>query len=256
MSPKQQRLKLIEPGQEDFNPNSGPPVAVVTGAGRGIGRALVEELHSRGYIVVAVVRTLSDVRDLFELDPHKILPIRCDVTEASTENTLREFLESQVPRVDLLINNAGFGATGYGISNLNYQELDKVLDVHCYGSIRCVRACMPLLKASERATIINMSSRFGSLEWVASGTVPHDQATYAYRIAKAALNMLTSCLSIELQDEGVRVLAVDPGKVKTRFGPKDADTEPAEAARSIIELVEKGSETGMFVHASGDRVPW
>lgn len=256
MSPKQQRLKLIEGSQEDFSPGAGPPVAVVTGAGRGIGRALVQELYARGYMVVAVVRTLSDVRDLFELDPHKILPVRCDVTEPSTESTLREFLESQVSKVDLLINNAGFGATGYGIRGLNYEELDKVLDVHCYGSIRCVRACMPLLKASEDATIINISSRFGSLEWVASGTVPCDQATYAYRIAKAALNMLTSCLAIELGEEGIRVLAVDPGKVKTRFGPKDADIEPQDAARAIVDLVEKGSSTGMFVQTSGEKVPW
>jgi NAD(P)-dependent dehydrogenase (short-subunit alcohol dehydrogenase family) len=238
------------------NGSSKQPVAVITGAGRGIGRALVDVLHTRGYLVVAVVRTLADVSELFSLDPQNIFPIRCDVTESSTESVLREFLERQVERVDLLINNAGFGATCYGIEGLKYKELDDVLAVSCYGPIRCVRACLPLLRKSSSAVVINMSSRFGSLEWVASGMVPHDEATYAYRIGKAALNMFTSCLAVELRAQGIRVLAVDPGKVKTRFGPKDADIEAADAACAIVELAENSAETGLFVHASGEKLPW
>ncbi len=113
-------------------------VAVVTGAGRGIGRALVDVLREKNYQVIAVVRSLSDVSDLFSTDPHNIFPVRCDVTESSTEATLAEFIARQVDKVDLLINNAGYGANGYGISGLDLQELEKVLAVHCYGPIRCV----------------------------------------------------------------------------------------------------------------------
>lgn len=252
MSARQQPFKIV-----DGNPGStDQPVAVVTGAARGIGKALVDELVSRGYVVVAVVRKLLDVSDLFAQDPERILPVRCDVMEQSTEQVLREFLETQVDRVDLLINNAGFGASAYGILGMSYEELDRVLAVHCYGPIRCTRACLPFLRASTRPAIVNMSSRFGSTEWVATGTVPHDQATYPYRIGKASLNMLTSCLAVELQSEGIRVYAVDPGKVKTRFGPQDADTEPRDAAKSILDLVETRTDTGLFLHASGEKVPW
>ncbi|HEY9869608.1 MAG TPA: SDR family NAD(P)-dependent oxidoreductase [Candidatus Obscuribacterales bacterium] len=256
MTSRQQRLKVIEGTSQEHQAHAGRPVAVVTGAARGIGRALVDELKSRGYLVVAVVRNLADVRELFMLDPQNILPVRCDVSEASTEKVLREFLETQTGKVDLLINNAGFGATAYGIDGLNYKELDDLLAVHCYGPIRCVRACLPFLRESSRAAVVNISSRFGSLEWVATGTVPCDQATYPYRIAKAAMNMFTSCLAVELRSQGIRVLAVDPGKVKTRFGPADADTEPIEAARAIVDLVERGSDTGLFLHASGEKLPW
>jgi len=231
-------------------------VAVVTGAGRGIGRALVETLRAKGYVVFAVVRSEESAREYNTLGDTNISAIQCDVTDPGCEATLREFLSNRTATIDLLINNAGFGASGYGIENLKFDELDKVLAVHCYGPIRCVRACLPFLRRSKGATIINVSSRFGSVEWVATGTVPHDQATYAYRIAKAAMNMLTSCLSVELQCENIRALSVDPGKVKTRFGPQDADTEPEEAARSIVGLVENGSETGLFLHASGEIVPW
>ncbi len=256
MANRQQRLKLIEGTQQETQSPSGQRVAVVTGAGRGIGRALVDELRARGYLVVAVVRSLQDVRELFACDPRNVFPVRCDVREHSTEAVLREFIESQTGRVDLLINNAGFGATGYGIAGLIYEELDDVLAVSCYGPIRCVRACLPFLRASSQAVVLNMSSRFGSVEWVANGVVPHDQATYPYRIAKAALNMFTSCLAVELRSEGIRVLAVDPGKVKTRFGPTDADTEPADAASAIVDLAEGDSDTGLFLHASGEKLPW
>lgn len=256
MDTNRQQLKVINGDKAEGIGLNNQPVAVITGAGRGIGRALVETLHARGYLVVAVVRSLSDVGNLFSLDPERVFPVRCDVTEASTEATLREFLERHVPRVDVLVNNAGFGATCYGIEQLKYEELESVLAVSCFGAIRCVRACLPFLRASSRGAVINVSSRFGSLEWVSSGAVPHNEATYAYRIGKAALNMLTSCLAVELRSENIRVLAVDPGKVKTRFGPKDADIEPTDAARNIVDLIENGVETGLFVHASGEKLPW
>lgn len=236
--------------------NDSGKVAVITGAGRGIGRAFVDQLLKQNYRIVAVVRSLAAVRELFALDPNNIFPLRCDVTEASTESILQEFLKDQFDKVDLLINNAGYGATAYGIEALKVEELDRVLAVHLYGPIRCIKACMPFLRKAESPTIVNISSRFASIEDVATRTVPHDQATYPYRIAKASLNMLTSCLSVELDKDGFRVLSIDPGKVKTRFGPVDADTEPAEAARAIVELIDKENQTGLFLRASGDKVPW
>ncbi len=249
------RLKLIEGNREEISESFPRPVAVVTGAARGIGRALVHELRARDWAVIAVVRQFSDVRDLFAADPENVFPLRCDVREPSTETALREFVETQTGRVDLLINNAGFGASGFGIEGLKFDELNDVLNVHCHGSIRCTRACLPFLRQSPNAAIVNISSRFGSLEWVATGHVPNE-ATYTYRIAKAALNMLTSCLAMELKPDKIRILAVDPGKVKTRFGPKDADIEPAESASAIIDLVENSSKTGQFVHVSGEKLPW
>lgn len=236
--------------------SSNAPVAVITGAGRGIGKALLEVLLKKGYRVIAVVRSLASVRELFAIDPNNIFPIRCDVTEASTEEVLKEFLQNQFDKVDLLVNNAGYGATAYGIEALKIEELDKVLAVHLHGPIRCTKAVLPLMRKSQNATIINISSRFASIEDVSTGAVPADQATYPYRIAKASLNMLTSCLSIELGKENIRVLSVDPGKVKTRFGPVDADTEPDEAAKAIVDLVEKENHPGLFLRASGDKVAW
>jgi NAD(P)-dependent dehydrogenase (short-subunit alcohol dehydrogenase family) len=232
------------------------PVAVITGAGRGIGRALVDAFISRGYKVAAIVRAGEDVPVLAELGKD-VFPYKCDITRPHAEQRLADFLGSNFGQVDVLVNNAGFGATAYGIEKLKLDELDATLSVHLYGPIRCVRAALPLLRAAESPVVINVSSRFGSLEWVASGTVPADQATYAYRIAKGAMNMLTSCLAAEFADTKIRVLSVDPGKVKTRFGPKDADVEPEVTAERIADLVASTTHTATFVHAiSGERIPW
>lgn len=228
--------------------------AVVTGAGRGLGRALVEELNKRGYKVIALVRNLADEAALFTQSPTTIFPLRCDVSEASTEAVLRQFLERQVSGLDLLINNAGFGANGFGIEGLKMDELDRVLAVSLHGPIRCVRSALPFLRL-KRGTVVNITSRFASLKWVSENLVPNDQATYAYRIAKAAQNMLSSCLAAEFAGE-LRIMAVDPGKLKTRFGPKDADTNPEDAARAIIDLAETGTTGPVFVNASGEQLPW
>ena len=234
-------------------------IAVVTGAGRGIGRALLDELKKQDFAVIAVVRSAEHIEEINALAPGRFKAVLCDVTQAESEETLKQFLKDLLGdsgKIDLLVNNAGFGASAYGVEGMRYEELDRVLAVSCYGPIRCVRACLPYLRKSTSASIMNISSRFGSVEWVASGTVPHDQATYPYRIGKAALNMFTSCLSMELKSESIRVLSIDPGKVKTRFGPNDADTEASEAASAIVDLALNNESTGMFLHASGEKLPW
>ena len=170
----------------DKNSNSDPTrfanrkVAVITGAGRGIGKALVEVLREKNYVIFAVVLNATSAQEYNALNDDALAAIQCDVTDPGCEATLREFLSDRTDHVDLLINNAGFGASGYGIENLKFDELDRVLAVHCYGPIRCVRGCLPFLRKSSAASMMNVSSRFGSVEWVATGTVPHDQATYAY----------------------------------------------------------------------------
>ncbi len=231
-------------------------VAVVTGAARGIGRALVETLYGKGYYVVAVVRNPADVNVLSAIAPGYIFPLCCDITQPLAEETLQEFLDRHTKKVDLLINNAGVDTKGRGISGLSLETLDLDLAVHCYGAIRCVRACLPFLRASSGALILSMSSSYASIELIASGKVGNEQVNHSYKIAQGASNMLTALLAAELRNENIRVLSFDPGPVKTRMGPADAKTEPEDVAQAIIDLAEKNSDTGVFLHISEGKVPW
>ncbi|HEY9757366.1 MAG TPA: SDR family NAD(P)-dependent oxidoreductase [Oculatellaceae cyanobacterium] len=239
------------------NTSNGKRIAVVTGAGRGIGRVITEHLLAHNYQVVAVVRKLADVEELERLFKPNLVALRCDVTEPSCETALRECLERNVDHIDLLFNNAGFSAKGKGITGLDFQELTNVISVHCYGPIRCVRACLPFLQKSDNACVANISSRFGSLEMVSTNAVPNQETTYPYRIAKAAMNMFTACLSVELEADRIRVLSIHPGQVKTSFGASDAATPPEEAAANIVGIAEGFEKSGAFVHATtGSVLPW
>lgn len=235
---------------------SAEKTALVTGAGRGIGRALLNELLARNYQVLAIVRSSAHVEELNLLEPNRAQAVLCDVTQSDAEEKISAEIGKHFQHLDLLFNNAGFGASAYGIEDLQYDELDRVLSVNLYGPIRCIKASLPYLRRSEDAAIVNVSSRFGSSEWVVTEAVPCDQATYAYRIAKAAMNMLTCCLAVELKSENIRTFSVDPGKVKTRFGPRDANVEASECAKALVDLALDNTSSGMFLRASGEKVPW
>src|SRR5262249_37355034 len=122
--------------------------------------------------------------------------------------------------------------------------------------VRCVRACLPFLRRSAQALIINMSSACASHELIASGVIPHDEVTLSYQMAQGALNMLTASLSAQLRNENIRVLSFDPGPVKTRLGPANEPTEPEQAAQAIARLAEENCDTGLFLHISGSKIPW
>lgn len=230
--------------------------ALITGAGRGIGYELARRICENGGSVYAVVRNPQDVINLESKFPGSLKAFCCDITQADAESRLQEFLSENCGALNLLINNAGYGASSYGIEGLKFDELESVLSVHLYGAIRCVRAALPYLKEAAPAVVLNISSRFASSCWVAEKVLSPAEATYAYRIAKASMNMLSACLAAEFDPEQIRVLAVDPGKVKTRFGPKDADMEPDAAAAAILELASKNTGTGLFVNSAGEQLPW
>ena len=96
---------------------------------------------------------------------------------------------------------------------------------------------MPYMK--DDGVIIYISSRFGSIRKIFSGEFDDITCSYAYRISKAAQNMLTQCISREYRDSGVKVCAFHPGKLKTASASSDADKEPEEAARKLIRLIDK-----------------
>ena len=208
--------------------------ALITGAGRGFGEAVAGSLLQRGYRVFGLVRTAEAAARL-RLRSANALPIVGDVTHRDVGTAIETALEPHAGGLDLLINNAGTGASLDTLRPGIEDEVAAHLDVHCMGALRVSLAALLHLRRTTDALIVNVSSRFGSTSRAAAGLFSGRNLSYAYPIAKAAQNMLTLRMAEELRDTHVKVCAIHPGRMRTASGSADATDTPAEAARRLTD---------------------
>ena len=183
---------------------------MVTGASRGIGRALTERLTSAGSTVVAIGRGQNDLDDVARQTG--AVPVVLDVTEpeAVADAFGRVIEEHGVP--DLLVNNAAISG-GSGLSwELEQDAWWRVLEINVRGTYLCSRAVLPAMMERGSGRIINLSS--GAATYPV-GLDNDGTLTSAYMASKAAVNRFTEALAGECFDAGVRVFAMSPGMVKT-----------------------------------------
>lgn len=232
------------------------PTAMVTGAGRGLGKALSQDLLARGWSVIGLVRSEESARQLeYEL-AGSLQTIITDIGHDDCITAISDGLAS-VDAVDLLVNNAGIVRRGPKLATAKPADIIDSVNVHCVGALRVTQAVLPWLLRSDRPQIVNISSRRGSLSQEENGGVAGSEVSYAYRIAKAAQNMLTVCLNHELAAEGVTVVAVHPGALRTDEAPPDADLSPDQAAARIVDLVEEPRQLdGLFLEPPGKMLAW
>jgi NAD(P)-dependent dehydrogenase (short-subunit alcohol dehydrogenase family) len=226
--------------------------AVVTGASRGLGLGLARALAKRGDEVHATARSPGDAAALDELartSRGRVRVHELDVRRDDQARALGAALGSA--GVDLLINNAGVGGGYSGLAALNPEEALAAFDTNALGPLRVTRALVDNISAA-RGKVINVSSTMGSIADNTSGRA------YAYRMSKAALNMATRNLAIELAPAGVTVVCVNPGWVKTDLGGPNAPTEIADSVGWILRLADslELEQTGRFLHAKGYELPW
>ncbi len=232
------------------------PGVVVTGAAGGIGAAVAREAIARGYRVLALVR--QPPADPSVLNFPGIRVSAAEVTQQDVSDAVaRALAESGISQVDVLVNAAGVVRHGITLAETSPDNVLESLNVHCVGALRITQACVPALLRAPRPAVLNLTSRHGSLALASSGGVPGVQVSYAYRIAKAAQNMLTACLHQELAPR-VRVLAVHPGQVSTAIAPVDADRSPADAARHLLDLAENAPQewSGRFLEPPATFLKW
>lgn len=218
----------------------------ITGTSRGLGYSLAEYFLKKAWKVYCVVRTENDAEKLKNIHPEFCFPIVSDIGFDTIQSDI-ELTFSGSDRVDVLINNAGVAGSGALISTTSVVDTEQLLNVHCLGPMRVTKAVLPFMK--KNSTIINISSRFGSVTKVASGELDHISCSYSYRIAKAAQNMFSLCLSREFKDSALKICAIHPGKLKTDSGSVDADKEAAEAAErlySLLDTIENGKFYSLF----------
>lgn len=227
---------------------------VITGATRGLGRALAEALSSLGNRVFATGRKRADVEDLARgLRPNSgdFIPIEMDVANDKSVETAQLQIAAQTGHIDCLVNNAGvILETGVDLVDLPPDILLKTLNTNAIGALRTTQAFCGLLQDSANPRIINVSSGMG----VMAGMGP---SMTAYRASKAALNVISLQSHFALSPLGIRVMAVCPGWVRTELGGASATRSLAEGIEGILSAVatQPLGPSGVFLR-DGKIVPW
>lgn len=227
-------------------------VALITGANRGIGLALVKAYAGRRDKVFAAVRRTSDRTELDAFaatQPKWVEVIEMDVADPAEIGRVRRKLEAEP--IDVLINNAGIsGPERQSATGMDYDGLAETLAVNSIAPLRIANAFLPNVKAAK-GKIITLSSQMGSVQSAASDSL-------AYRVSKAAVNKLMRGLAAELKPQGIPVLIVHPGWVKTEMGGDSAHLKPEESAAQLLKLIDRLdlASTGKFLAWNGKELAW
>jgi NAD(P)-dependent dehydrogenase (short-subunit alcohol dehydrogenase family) len=229
------------------------PLAVVTGASRGIGVEVCRQLAALGYVVVL---GSSDLREAElaakELDPNgeRVIPAHIEVDNSVNVEQFAQWVRDRWGRVDAIVNNASTAPDLWGIAgSTDLSPVAEALDVNLFGAWRVSQALLPLLRSSPRPRIVNVSSESGSIALMHGGRP-------AFSVSKAALNALTRTMAGELYRDGILVNAVCPGPVNTD-GARGSGRSAAQGAASVVWAVTlpNGGPTGTFTR-DGRELPW
>ncbi|MDX6314623.1 MAG: hypothetical protein QOF44_4087 [Streptomyces sp.] len=219
---------------------AGPPVCLVTGGNRGIGREVCRRLAARGATVLPTARAPEAGSGLLTLD----------VTDGPGVVRAAEEVRSRFGRLDVLVNNAAITYdTWQRASTADLDVVREAAETNLYGPWRTVQAFLPLLRASGHGRIVNVSSEAASLTNMGGGTP-------AYTASKTALNALTRMLAAELRPDRILVNAICPGWVATDMGGPGG-RPVADGAAGIVwaALLPDDGPTGGFFR-DGRPLPW
>ncbi len=183
---------------------------LITGASQGIGRALAELAARRGAHVLAAARSddlLAELAEKVRGAGGIIETVRADVTGDDDRQRMVETAKRHFRGLDVLINNAGIGATGH-FADATAERLRAIMEVNFFGVTETTRVCLPLLKAGTKPAIVNISSIAGKRG------IP---ARSEYSASKFAVQGFSEALRAELAKDGIDVIVVNPGLTQTNF---------------------------------------
>ncbi len=220
-----------------MDPDLHGQVALVTGAGRGIGRAIALALARQGAHVVAAARTIDQIESVASEIADSggaATPIAVDIADEQSIAALFHQISEQPGRLDILINNAGLGLYG-PVADFPAADFDRVMAVNVRGTFLCCQAAMRLMIPKRSGYILNVSSVVGFKGYP-------NQA--AYTASKHGVMGLTKSLAVEAQEHGIRVSAILPGGVDTEMVAQarpDLDRsiliQPDDIARTVLYLL-------------------
>jgi NAD(P)-dependent dehydrogenase (short-subunit alcohol dehydrogenase family) len=218
-------------------------IAVVTGANRGIGLELVRQLRARGDVVHAAARKPGDLAALGAI-VHDV-----DVTDQASVDAMARAIDTPI---DLLINNAGINRPHQKLHDLDLAMTAELYAVNAIGPLRVTAALLPHLRRGTGKKIVHITSGMGSIADNQRGE------SYGYRMSKAALNMMSKSMSIDLRSDGIISFVINPGWVQTDLGGATAPVAVADSARGIIARIDAATleTSGTFQNWDGKTYPW
>ena len=226
----------------------------ISGANRGIGYELARQLSQQSYQIIAGYR--DDSRSKMFLNEaqktNNVFPAKVDVTSEHDLKELYDFIANQFGSLDVLVNNAGINLNrSLRMNELEWSDLEHHFKVNVGGPFLATRYLYRLLKAGKRKIIINISSNLGSTELNGGGSIP-------YSLSKAGLNMLSKHQALEYETEGMTVISLSPGWVRTDMGGSAAPLSVAESATRIIRIMDTFpvSRSGQFIDLNGELLPY
>jgi len=215
-------------------------IAIVTGAGRGIGRAIAHALASEGAVVALTARTQAEIEreaEAIRTEGGKAASFAGDVTDQRQVESMVAGVLKQYGTIDILVNNAGVGVFR-PVSELSVAEFDTMWNVNMRGVFLVTKAVLPAMRKAQTGTIVNIASLAGK-NAVKGGA--------GYSATKWALRGFGASLMLEVRDDNIRVVTICPGSVDTGFyaggkkGP--AITQPSDVAETVLFAVTAPART-------------
>ncbi len=245
------------------------PVALVTGANKGIGLQIAKDLSGHGFTVLVGSRDLENGETAAKSIGAEAHAIQLDVTDQASITAAAERVHSEFGRLDVLVNNAAIGHTGKPGTPLeeilessrasvaSLDEVRAVFETNVFGVIAVTQAMLPLLREAPAGRIVNVGSGVGSLTLNADPTYPYRTGYgVVYAASKTALNAVTLSFAIELEGTNIKVNAASPGFTATALN-NYAGTETVEqGARNPVRVALGADDpTGTFSGPNGP-LPW
>ncbi|MGK9124262.1 SDR family NAD(P)-dependent oxidoreductase [Olivibacter sp. SA151] len=249
--------------------NNKQPVALVTGANQGVGNEIAKALAANGYQVYVGSRNLSNGEKAAAEIGENATAIQLDVTQQQTINAAVARIEQEYGRLDLLVNNAGISHAGKPgrpmeevlaegrATTASLDEVRAVWETNVFGVIAVTQAALPLLRKSDAARIVNVSSGLGSLTWVSDPACwAREHFGVVYAASKTALNAVTLSFALELEKENIKVNATSPGFTATALNNfQGTDSLEVGSREPVRVALETDGPTGRFTGPDGP-LPW
>ena len=181
------------------------PVALVTGASSGIGASTARRLHALGYRVYAAARRMDRMADLADLG---VTAVSTDLTHDADMVALVDRIVDESGRIDVLVNNAGYGSYG-SLEDVPMDEARRQVEVNLFALARLTQLVLPHMRDRRSGTVVNVSSMGGRFGEPLGGW---------YHATKFAVEGLSDSIRIELAPFGIRVVVIEPGGIRTEWG--------------------------------------